>query len=46
MHLENAATYPAATLYSELRRGLVPKDAESMGPEGKPLLDFNSNNTV
>jgi hypothetical protein len=36
----NAATYPAATLYSELRRGLVPKDAESMRREGKPLLDF------
>jgi len=38
----NAATYPAATLYSELRSRFVPKDAESMGREGKLLLDFNS----
>jgi hypothetical protein len=40
MHPRNAATYPAATLCSELRRALVPKGAESMRREGKPLLDF------
>ena len=38
----NAATYPAATLHSDCGRGLVPKDAESMGREDKPLLDFSS----
>jgi hypothetical protein len=38
----NAAIYRAATLHSDCGRGLVPKDAESMGREGKPLLDFSS----
>ena len=32
----------AATLHSDCGRGLVPKDAESMGREDKPLLDFSS----
>ncbi len=40
IHPRNAATYPAATLHSDCGRGLVPKDAESMGREDKPLLDF------
>jgi len=44
MHLE--MPLPTPRLYSELGRGLVPKDAESMGREGKPVLDFNSNNTA
>ena len=42
IHPRNAATYPAATLHSGCGRGLVPKDAESMGREDKPLLDFSS----
>ena len=42
IHPRNAATYPAATLHSDCGRGLVPKDAESMGREDKPLLDFSS----
>ena len=46
IHPRNAATYPAATLHSDCGRGLVPKDAESMGREDKPLLDFSSNNTA
>ncbi len=32
---------PAATLYSDCGGGLVPKDAESMGREDEPLLDFS-----
>ena len=42
IHPRNAAIYPAAILHSDCGRGLVPKDAESMGREDKPLLDFSS----
>src|SRR5262249_52424679 len=42
MHPRNAATYRAAAQHSDCGRGLVPKDAESMGREDKPLLDFSS----
>jgi hypothetical protein len=42
IHPLNAATNPAATLHSDCGRGLVPKDAESVGREDKPLLDFSS----
>ena len=42
IHPRNAATYPVVTLHSDCGRGLVPKDAESMGREDKPLLDFIS----
>jgi hypothetical protein len=41
----NAATYPAATRYSDCGGELVPKDAESLGREDKPLLDLSSNIT-
>jgi hypothetical protein len=34
--------YPVATLHRDCGRWLVPKDAESMGREDKPLLDFSS----
>jgi len=40
IHPRNATTYPAATLHSDCGRGLVPKDAESMGREDNPLLRF------
>jgi hypothetical protein len=33
---------PAAILHSDRGRALVPKDAESMGREDKPLPDFSS----
>ncbi len=42
VHPRNGAIYPAATLHSDWGRGLVPKDAESMGREDKPLLAFSS----
>ena len=38
----NADTYRAAILYSDCGRGLVSKDAESMGREDEPLLDFST----
>jgi len=39
--LSTAAFDAAATLHSDCGRGLVPKDAEPMGREDKPLLDFS-----
>ena len=42
IHPRNAATTPAATFTQRLRSRGVPKDAESMGREDKPLLDFSS----
>jgi hypothetical protein len=46
MHLEMPLPTPRLLYTANCGRGVVPKDAESMGREGKPLLDFNSNNTA
>ena len=40
IHPRNAVTYPAATLHSDCGRGLVPKDAASMGPRGQAFARF------
>jgi hypothetical protein len=42
IHPEMPLSTPGAILHSDCGRGLVPKDAESMGREDKPLLDFSS----
>ena len=42
IHPRHALPTPQLLYIANCGRGLVPKDAESMGREGKPLLDFNS----
>jgi hypothetical protein len=46
MQLEMPLPSPRLLYTANCGRGLVPKDGESMGREGKPLLDFNSNHTA